>query len=118
MLKAITSLLRSYFFWICIFFIERLVFVAYFYPTIFPISTIQFLKIFFFGIRMDASMAGYICAIPLLFFSIRWFVPTLFISGKIYKAYVYTVLTICALLTIINLNIYREWGTKLPYRAI
>jgi len=118
MWKTITLLVRTYSFWILFFLIERIVFVVYFHADIFPVSFLEFLKIFIFGIRMDASMGGYICALPFLLFCLKWFIPSLRIPAIIYKIYLVCILSICALLTIVNLNIYREWGTKLPYRVL
>jgi len=67
---------------------------------------------------MDASMAGYICAFPLLFFILLWSAPAIKIPSIVLKVYSLIVLTLCAVLMAVNLNIYQEWGTKLPYRAI
>jgi phosphoglycerol transferase MdoB-like AlkP superfamily enzyme len=118
MLKTLYPLVKFYLIWIAVFFLERLIFIGYFYAKIFPISLKEFLQMFLFGIRMDASMAAYICALPLLFFVVKWVKPTLNIPAKILQVYSLTLLVICSLLTAINLNIYQEWGTKLPYRAI
>lgn len=67
---------------------------------------------------MDASMAGYICALPLLICLIQWFVPTIRVPLVFIKMYLIIILIICGLTMTVNLNIYQEWGTKLPYRAI
>ncbi|HUH19041.1 LTA synthase family protein [Albibacterium sp.] len=118
MLKTLYPLVKFYLIWIAIFIIERLIFIGYFYAKIFPISPREFLLTFLFGLRMDASMAAYICALPLLFFIIQWLIPNLKISSKVLKIYSFILLIICGLLMAVNLNIYQEWGTKLPYRAI
>jgi phosphoglycerol transferase MdoB-like AlkP superfamily enzyme len=67
---------------------------------------------------MDASMAAYICAIPLLIYIIKWFIPALKIPMILLKGYSFIILFLSALIMAVNLNIYQEWGTKLPYRAI
>lgn len=118
MLKTIYPLVKFYLIWIIIFFIERLIFIGYFYAKIFPISPKELILTFIFGLRMDASMAAYICALPLLFFIVKWFIPSLKIPIKALRVYSLILLAICCLLSAINLNIYQEWGTKLPYRAI
>lgn len=118
MLKTIYPLVKFYLIWIAIFFLERLIFIGYFYAKIFPISLKEFILTFLFGLRMDASMAAYISALPLLFFIVKWLIPSLKIPAKALYIYSLILLTICCLLSAINLNIYQEWGTKLPYRAI
>jgi phosphoglycerol transferase MdoB-like AlkP superfamily enzyme len=67
---------------------------------------------------MDASMAAYICVIPLLFYIARWFIPEVKIPVLVLKVYSLLILSISALIMAVNLNIYQEWGTKLPYKAI
>lgn len=63
-------------------------------------------------------MAGYICALPLLFFVIKWLIPSLKISDTFLKVYFMTFVVVCSILMAANLNVYQEWGTKLPYRII
>jgi phosphoglycerol transferase MdoB-like AlkP superfamily enzyme len=118
MSKTLFSLVSYYLLWIAIFFLERLVFIGHFYSKIFPISVKEFLSIFLYSLRMDASMAAYICVIPLLFYMISWFVPALKASVKLLKVYSLLILLLSALIMAVNLNIYQEWGTKLPYKAI
>src|SRR5690606_21085063 len=63
-------------------------------------------------------MAAYICALPLLVYILRVIFPALRFPGSITRAYFYILLFLCSFLTVLNINIYREWGTKLPYRVI
>jgi len=118
MLKTGYLLVKFYLTWIAVFFLERLIFLGYFYAKIFPLTPKEFLLTFLFGIRMDASMAAYICALPLLFFIVKWLVPGIKIPARILYIYSLIILITCCLLSAINLNIHQEWGTKLPYRAI
>jgi len=67
---------------------------------------------------MDTSMAAYICALPLLLFIVKWFIPSLKIPVKTLQVYSLVILAMCCLISAVNLDIYQEWGTKLPYRAI
>src|SRR5690606_2321666 len=118
MLRTLLSLVSYYLLWILLFFLERLLFILYFKENIFPISFGEFLSTFRYGLRMDASMAGYICALPLLVFIINWLVPSLKTPRSLVRTYSLIVMIVCAILMAVNLNIYQEWGTKLPYRAI
>lgn len=78
----------------------------------------QIPKAFWYGLRMDASMAAYICALPLLIYIIRLCIPRFRFPLYLTQIYFYVILFSCAFLSVLNLNIYREWGTKLPYRVI
>lgn len=112
------SLLRYYLTWIALFIFERLIFVIYFYSKIFPISIKEFILIFLYGLRMDASMAAYISALPLLFFIAQWTIPSFWVSTRVLKIYSLIIVFLNALIAAVNVNIYKEWGTKIPYRAI
>jgi phosphoglycerol transferase MdoB-like AlkP superfamily enzyme len=118
MSKSLFSLVRYFLLWMGVFFLERLIFIGYFYSKIFPINVKEFLSMFFYGLRMDASMAAYICVLPLLFYIIKWFIPALKTSMILLKTYSFLILSLSALIMAVNLNIYQEWGTNLPYRAI
>src|SRR5690554_5241228 len=118
MSKTLFSLLSYYLLWIAIFFLERLIFIGYFYSKIFPISVKEFFSIFLYSLRMDASMAAYICVIPLLFYIIKWLSQSLKAPVILLKVYSLLILSLSALIMAVNLNIYQEWGTKLPYKAI
>lgn len=67
---------------------------------------------------MDASMAGYISAVPLLIFLVLWNFPKLKLRALYIKIYVYSLIILFSLLSVISLNIYREWGSKINSRAI
>jgi len=117
LLKTVWTLLRYFCFWLLLFFLERLVFILYNLNKLSGQSLSEIAPAFMYGMWMDASMAGYLCAIPLLFFLVTWYIPKLRISRRFLKYYTWTLLVICSLLTVINFNIYREWGTKVNYRA-
>lgn len=118
MLKNFFVLLRYFAFWLFFFFLERLVFVLYYAPNIKGTSLPEIVKLFFFGLWMDASMTGYICAIPLLLFVVSWLIPGISIPAMLLKVYTWILIVICSFVTVVNFNIYREWGTKINYRAL
>lgn len=118
MLKSFFYLLRFYLFWLLFFFIQRLVFLVYFSGKLQDVSFSEILTSFFYGLRLDASMAGYISLIPLLIFIIIWIFPKLRFRASITKVYVYLLVVLISLITVINFNIYREWGSKINSKAI
>jgi phosphoglycerol transferase MdoB-like AlkP superfamily enzyme len=63
------------------------------------------------------SMAGYIAAVPLLAFIVCWLFR-IRISVKIPRWYNRILIILFSFITIVNFNIYREWGTKINYRAL
>lgn len=77
----------------------------------------EIIKSFVYGLWMDASMAGYFCAIPLLISLVIWFLPKVKVKRLYLIIYTYTLVTVCSVITVINFNIYREWGSKVNFRA-
>jgi phosphoglycerol transferase MdoB-like AlkP superfamily enzyme len=116
MLRSLFSFCRFFFFWIILSILTRVVFEIYFHNKLRGTSFYEIWQTFLYGIRMDASVAAYICVIPLLVFSINWF--TKYNIKAIWpKFYVYLCVFIISFVTVINLNIFREWGTKVNFRA-
>lgn len=117
LLKTVWTLIRYFCFWLLFFFLERLVFILYNSGKLTNQSFSEIFPAFIYGLWMDSSMAGYICAVPLLLFLLSWYFPKLHVPESTLKYYTWVLLVICAFLTVINFNIYREWGTKVNYRS-
>ena len=117
MLRNSLHLLSIFLFWMAYFLLERLLFVLYNLSDFKRIMS-EVPKTFWYGLRMDASMAAYICAIPLLCYIFHICIPKFRIPPVLTRIYFFLILFLCSFLTVLNLNIYREWGTKLPYRVI
>jgi phosphoglycerol transferase MdoB-like AlkP superfamily enzyme len=117
MLRSFFSFSRFFIYWIIIFFVSRIVFEIYFYQKLAGATFFDLLKTFLHGLWLDASATAYISIIPLLVFMISWFIPRLHVRSGWFKAYTWFCLLWVTLLTIADLNIYREWGTKINYRA-
>lgn len=117
MFRNLVVLLRYFTFWIIFFFLERAVFVLYNSDKLSEAPFSEIMQTFLYGLWMDASMAGYICALPLIVYVLLWLIPKASIPEKIIKVYSYLLIILFSILTVVNFNIYREWGTKLNYRA-
>ncbi|HCN84118.1 MAG TPA: sulfatase [Sphingobacteriaceae bacterium] len=117
MLKTLIALLRFYCFWLLFFFIDRLVFLLYFTNKLRGISITEISKSFLYGLWMDGSMAAYITVLPLLVFIFCWLFK-LHIPVRIPKWYTGVLIILFSLISVINFNIYREWGAKINYNAM
>lgn len=117
MLRNLPVLLRYFAFWILFFFLERAVFVLYNLGRLGDAPLSETLQTFVYGLWMDASMAGYVCALPLLVYVVLWLIPKATIPVKIIKGYSYFLIILFSIITVINFNIYREWGTKISFRV-
>src|SRR4051794_617459 len=118
MRNYLLAALKYYCFWLLFFFLERLIFVLYFFNKTRLFSIAEIGKAFLYGLWMDLSMAAYVSALPLLFFIVHLFVPALSSVKKALRIYTIVVLFLCALTTVVNLNIYFEWGSKISYKVV
>jgi phosphoglycerol transferase MdoB-like AlkP superfamily enzyme len=116
MLKAVFSFCRFLIFWIVFAFITRAAFEVYFHEKFTGTTASDIFQTFLYGLRMDASMAGYIALIPLLVFGVNWFTKY-HIKPIWLRGYVYFMLFLICFITILNFNIFREWGTKVNFRV-
>jgi phosphoglycerol transferase MdoB-like AlkP superfamily enzyme len=118
MLKSFFVFIRFYLFWLLFFFLDRLLFVIYFSDRISHIGLGEIGSTFLYALRLDSSMIAYISVIPILFYLILLFLPRYKFPVNIGKYYVLFFVLIFSIITIFNLNLYREWGSKINYRAL
>ena len=67
---------------------------------------------------MDLSAAAYFGIIPLLLWTVLFLFKKNPSSNKLLQVYTITLICLVSVLAVVDFNIYREWGTKLNYRAI
>ncbi len=63
-------------------------------------------------------MAAYISVIPTIFYISLLFLPSVRFPKVIAKAYVLFFVVIFSIIGISNVNLYREWGSKINFRAL
>ncbi|WP_423148253.1 LTA synthase family protein [Rubrolithibacter danxiaensis] len=118
MLKSLFILIRYFLFWLLFFFIDRLVFLLYFTEKLKNVRFGEISKTFLYGLRLDTSMAGYISILPLLMYIFLILVPRVHISALVPKIYTRVLIILFSFISIVNFNIYREWGSKVNFRAL
>ena len=117
MIKNLRAVLRYFLIWILFFFLERLVFLLFFASKLNGVPFGEMVKGVFYGMWMDVSTAGYFSVLPLLGFIVWWLIPSVTIKKQWICIYFRTLIILSSLITVINLNIYREWGSKVSRRA-
>jgi hypothetical protein len=118
MLKHFETLIRFYCFWLIFFILDRLVFILYYASKFKGLALDEQIGPFYHGLRLDMSMAGYISLLPLLFYILLWFLPAIPIKALVLRAYTYVFIVLFSIGSIANLFLYKEWGTKINYRAL
>ena len=118
MLKSFVVFGRFFLFWLIFFFLERLFFLIYYSEKISYLGTNEIILTFWRALRLDVSMAGYVSVIPALVYVFLLFLPSFRFPRIITKAYVHFFVILFSAIAISNLNLYREWGSKLNFKAL
>ena len=111
--------LKYWLFWLLLFAFYRLVFVfAYLSLTVPEIGLArEALFAFYYALKLDLSMVGYLTIIPLiitfvwLFFQKKWL-------SKIIDGFTIFFIVIYSFISFGEIGIYNEWRTKLNYKAL
>ncbi|WP_410221415.1 LTA synthase family protein [Pedobacter sp.] len=118
MFKSLIFFIRYFLFWLLYFAVDRFIFLLIFKQKLSDIGFSEKIATFYHALRLDASMAAYINAIPLLFFTFQFLITKQEINFKWLKIYNRVLLVLFSLIAVINFNIYREWGSKINARAL
>ncbi|WGQ11436.1 LTA synthase family protein [Pedobacter gandavensis] len=73
---------------------------------------------FYQALLLDLSMTAYLAVIPFLGYIVSLFTGWKSVNIKWISIYNLVLLVIFSILSIVNFNIYREWGTKVNAKAI
>ena len=117
MLRTLFAFIRFFLFWLAFFLITRVSFELYFWHKLKIANKKEIFETFVYALRLDCSAIAYLATIPLLVSLVAWFVPKFKVKTAWYKAYVYVCLLVICFLTILDFNIFQEWGTKVNYRV-
>lgn len=117
-IKNTIYIILYFLYWIFFSWLDRILFILLSTPKGNSISFFKIIEIYKAGLKLDLSMAAYICAIPFLVFCIWSAIPKLKIPPIGIRGYSYLILTLLAILTSVNINLYPEWNDKISKRAI
>ena len=118
MLKSFIVFGRFFLFWLIFFFLERLIFLIYYSERISYLGINEIILTFWRALRLDVSMAGYVSVIPALVYISLLFFPSFKFPKIVAKTYVLFFVILFSIIAISNLNLYREWGSKINFRAL
>jgi phosphoglycerol transferase MdoB-like AlkP superfamily enzyme len=98
--------------WIVFFEIARLIFFLYHFGKTKSLSITTFFQSFFYGLRMDLSMAAYII-LPVCFFILLSVFIAFFRKPLLYKMYTAIILFFVLLIITSDLELYGQWGFRM-----
>ncbi|HTD93974.1 MAG TPA: sulfatase-like hydrolase/transferase [Chitinophagaceae bacterium] len=98
--------------WVIFFDLMRLIFLVYHSGKASSLSVSTWLLTFWYGLRMDASVAAYITLPVCLFVLLSLFIH-FFRRLLIYRIYTFFVLLLVAIISLCDLEIYSAWGFRI-----
>ena len=113
MFKVIKEYLIYYSLWVAFFFMARLIFLLYYFQDTQSIGFQAFMKTYFYGVRLDLSAAGYFSALPFLLLSLNKLFKRKNYLLKVVQILTATLIILSAILIIIDLGLYQNWGFRL-----
>jgi phosphoglycerol transferase MdoB-like AlkP superfamily enzyme len=118
MLKSLIFFARFFLFWLLYFLLDRLIFIVIYVKNIPEVSFLETVAVFYHAVRLDMAMAAYTAVIPLLYFIACWLIHKDRIGFSWLNYYQKTLIILFSLIGVVNINIYREWGSKVNAKAI
>src|SRR5688572_29071191 len=99
-------------FWLSYMIIARMIFLAYNYELSGNLTLSEIFLAMLYGLRMDASMAGYFLAAYGLLLTISAVHNAIWIPRAI-NILTITLLIFCTLIVVVDMELYRHWGFRL-----
>lgn len=118
MFKSLIFLIRFYIFWLLFFFVDRLMFLLIYHKKLAMVPLSETMATFYHAILLDLSMTAYLAIIPLVAY-IYWLLSgRKVVELKWISTYNKVLIVLFSIISVINFNIYREWGSKVNAKAI
>lgn len=118
MLKSLVFFIRFFTFWLALSFVARLTFIGVNLENINQAKFQEIIAAFYHGLRLDLAAIGYLAILPLLYFTIIFLSSKKVIAFGWLTVYNIVLIIIFGLIETVNINIYREWGSKINSKAL
>ena len=116
-LKRIINIFLYFLFWLSFFQILRLFFIVYHYQKFSGISLSQIIQIIPFSLRPDISATCYIFILIFILLIVNEFICSKYVP-KFITYYSYLWVTIVSIISVSDVQLYNEWGTKINKESI
>ena len=117
--NLLKSVFFQYVFWMLFFAFERASFIVFnvVISNTQQSSITNMLLSFLYAFRLDSAMAAYILPLPFVIQSIATLLKVK-ILWEIPKYFNYLIIFLCCCILVAEMELYKEWGTKINYKAI
>lgn len=112
MKERLIGFFKTYFLFVCIFILQKPVFMFFYHSLYGDASWADWFKVMWHGLPLDLSLAGYLTAIPgLLFIVSAWTLSD--ILRRIWSGYFLFISILISLIFTVDLGLYEYWGFRL-----
>nr|WP_302829419.1 alkaline phosphatase family protein [uncultured Bacteroides sp.] len=112
MKERLIGFFKTYFLFVCIFILQKPVFMFFYHSLYGDVSWADWFKVMWHGLPLDLSLAGYLTAIPgLLFIVSAWTLSD--ILRRIWSGYFLFISILISLIFTVDLGLYEYWGFRL-----
>ena len=118
MFKSLIFFARYFLFWLLYFALDRFIFMFIFHIKLRGIPFGEKLAAYYHALVLDLSMAAYIAVIPLLVYCFWYLSKRSKINVSWIGKYNLVLIILFSIISVVNFNIYREWGSKVNSRVI
>ncbi|MHA4895536.1 LTA synthase family protein [Pedobacter sp. PWIIR3] len=116
--KSFLFFLRYFLFWLLFFTVDRLCFLFINFKSVSSFPLTETFGVFYHSLLLDISMVSYLIIIPAIGF-IFWLIQgKKVVEMKWLSVYVKTLVVLFSIISAVNFNIYREWGSKINAKAL
>lgn len=112
MKERLIGLIKTYILFVCIFILQKPLFILYYSSLYAGTSWTDPFKVIWNGLPLDLSLAGYLTAIPgLLFIASAWTLSKAL--RRIWNGYYFFIAVLLAVIFIVDIGLYEYWGFRL-----
>lgn len=112
MKERLIGFFKTYLLFVCIFILQKPVFMFFYHSLYGDISWTDWFKVMWHGLPLDLSLAGYLTAIPgLLFIVSVWTLSD--VLRRIWSVYFLVISILISLIFMVDLLLYEYWGFRL-----
>lgn len=116
--REVVNLILYFLLWVLLAWVDRLFFILLNASKLHTTGLPDYISMFIHGFKLDISLAAYVCALPALVYLASQFFAIRRISKLLLDIYTGFFILAFALVSVINFNIYREWGNKISKRVL
>lgn len=118
MFKSLIFFIRFYIFWLLFFFLDRLMFLLIYHKKLAMVPLSETMATFYHALSLDLSMTAYLAIIPLAGYTYWFLSGRKVVELKWISTYNIVLIVLFSIISVINFNIYREWGSKVNAKAV